>query len=170
MTGQLGTDPVTALQVVVATVGICLTLLVLVRLSGARSLATMSGTDVACVIALGAMVGRTTLLADPTLATGAIALVVLFGLQRLLARLERRPAWGRLLTRRPVVLVVDGEVRAEGLRRARMSDDDLRQRLRLAGAARRDEVRLAVLERTGQVSMVRGAAPEPWLLADLATE
>ncbi|MFC4942957.1 DUF421 domain-containing protein [Pseudonocardia sp. GCM10023141] len=170
MTGwdQLITDPATALHVAVATVGISLALLVLVRVSGQRGLAAMSGTDVACVIALGAVVGRTALLEVPTLVTGVIALTVLFGMQRLLAVLGRIPAWGRVLSRRPTVLMRDGRLCDDALRRSRVSENDLRQQLRLAGISHREQVRLAVLERTGQISVLRsGAEPERWLLSDL---
>lgn len=167
MIEQLGTDPATALQVVIATIGMVLTLLVLVRTGGQRSIATMSTVDVVCVIALGAVVGRAMLLAVPTLVTGVIALVVLFGFRRLLARLQRSRL-GALLSSRPVVLMVDGRVLDEAMRRSRVSEDDLRQRLRLAGVAARAQVRLAVLERTGQISVIAAAAGEcePWVRAD----
>jgi uncharacterized membrane protein YcaP (DUF421 family) len=170
VTGLLGIDLPTALAVVIATLGICLTLLVLVRVSGARTLATMSGADVACVIALGAVVGRTTLLAVPTLAAGVIALVVLFGLQRVLTWLERRQRWGRLLSRPPLVLMSRGGIRHDALERARLSHDDLRQCLRLSGVTHRDQVALVVLERTGQISVLCGADPEDWLIMDLADQ
>ena len=168
MTEQLGTDPVTALQVVIATVGMVLTLLVLVRVGGQRSLATMSAADLACVVALGAVVGRTMLLAVPTLVTGIIALVVLFGLRRLLARVQRSRV-GDLVAPRPVVLMADGRVLETAMRSARVTDDDLRQRLRLAGITTRTQVRLAVLERTGEISVIAAAAGEcePWMHEDL---
>ena len=171
MTGwhQLGTDTATAVQVVVSTIGIYLALVVLVRIGGQRGLVALSGADVACVIALGAVVGRTALLAEPTLVTGVIALVVLFGMQRLLTVLVRSTRAGRTLARRSIVLMRDGVVCQEGMRRARVSDDDLRQRLRLAGVAHRGQVRLAVFECTGQISVLRSDnEPEPWLLGDLA--
>lgn len=98
----------------------------------------------ACVIALGAVVGRTTLLAVPTLATGVIALVVLFVLRVLLSRLQHSRLHV-LLAPRPVVLIADGRICADAMRRAGVSDDDLRQRLRLAGITARSQVGLAVL-------------------------
>lgn len=168
VTSELGVDLPTAGLVVVATLGIYLTLLVCVRVSGQRSLSAMSATDVACVIALGAVVGRTTLLATPTLATGVIALVMLFAVQRSLALLRRSRVLSRILTREPVLLVRAGRVRTEGLRLARMSEDDLRQRLRVAGVARLADVGCVVLERNGVVSVLRaGPEPDEWVLADV---
>lgn len=166
----LGTDAITAVEVVVATVGIVLTLVVLVRIGGQRSLATMSAVDIACVVAVGAVAGRTTLLAVPSLATGVIALVVLFLLRHVLSRWEQRPTGRRLLARRPVVLVRDGRLQHEAMRAARISDDDLRQRLRLAGASGGGQVALAVLERTGQISVLISGPVDEWLLADLGCQ
>jgi uncharacterized membrane protein YcaP (DUF421 family) len=164
---DLGTDAITAAEVVVATVGVVLTLVVLVRISGQRSLATMSAVDIACVVAVGAVAGRTTLLAVPSLATGVIALVVLFLLRHVLSGLEQRAVGNRLLARKPVVLIRDGQLLPDAMRRSWISDDDLRQRLRLAGVADREDVRLAILERTGQVSIVRSEHVETWMLADI---
>jgi uncharacterized membrane protein YcaP (DUF421 family) len=167
MTELLGTDLATGVQVVIATVAIVLVMLVLVRVGGQRSLAAMTAADVACVSALGAVVGRTSLLAVPTLAAGVIALTVLVGLRHLLSALERGPRWLPVPRRGPVVVLRDGRLCPDELRRARLSDDDLRQALRLAGVVRRDEARLVVLERSGRISVMRGSEPEEWLLADL---
>lgn len=167
LTDRLGVDPGTAVAVVLATVGVYLALLVLVRLFGQRSLSSMSGTDVACVVALGAVIGRTTLLEVPTLGAGVIALSTLFVLQRLFLLGRRR--LGGVLSNEPAVLIEDGRVDVQALRRARVGEDDLRQRLRLAGVTRREDVALAVLERNGVISVLRTAGePDPWLTADLA--
>ena len=165
---RLGIDVATAGDVVVATVGICLTVLLLVRIAGQRSLTAMSATDAVCVIALGAVVGRTTLLAVPTLATGVIAVAVLFALRGLLTRATRVRVLSRLLTPGPVVLVRDGRVLPAALRRAGVHEDELRGHLRSAGVTGLDRVGLVVLERTGRLSVLpAGAAVDPWLLADL---
>lgn len=156
------------MQVVLATAAIYVTLTVLIRFGGQRSLFVLAGADVACVIALGAVVGRTALLAVPTLATGALALVVLFGLQRSVAMLERRPRLGPLVARGPVVLISDGLLHENAMRRSRVTPDELRQCLRIAGVTQRDQVRLAILERSGRISILRaGVELEPWLLEDL---
>jgi uncharacterized membrane protein YcaP (DUF421 family) len=153
---------------VLATAAIYLTFTVLVRVSGPRSLMTLAGADLACAISVGAVVGRTALLAVPTLVTGVLALVVLFGLRRVLGSIERHSSLGRLVARRPAVLMSAGRLHEEVLRRSRVTPDELRQSLRLAGITRRDQVGLVVLERSGRISVLRaGSEPEPWLLEDL---
>jgi hypothetical protein len=140
MWAELGVAPLTAVAVVISTVAIYVVFLVLVRLAGQRSLAAMSNYDVACAIALGAVVGRTTLLAEPTLGTGVIALVTLFAAQRLLGLAERHPLYGALFDRAPVLLMVGGEMRRAELRRARADWD-------IDGV--RDDVREYVVEHRG---------------------
>jgi uncharacterized membrane protein YcaP (DUF421 family) len=168
MWAELGVAPLTAVAVVISTVVIYVVFLVLVRLAGQRSLAAMSNYDVACAIALGAVVGRTTLLAEPTLGTGVIALVTLFAAQRLLGLAQRRPLYRALFDRSPVLLMVGGEVRTARMRRARVTEDELRQRLRLAGISRLEQVGCVVLERNGQISVLRrDAGLDPWLLGDV---
>lgn len=165
---QLGATPAVVVQVVLATAAIYLTFVILIRVGGQRSLVALAGTDMACVISLGAVVGRTALLAVPTLATGVVALVVLFGLQRVLAAFERRPRLEWLVARGPVVVMSDGSLHEAAMRRARVTPDELRQCLRVAGITHRNQVRLAVLERGGRISVIRsGEELEPWLLDDL---
>lgn len=169
MLDELTTTPSTAFQVVVATVVVYLVFLLLLRLTGHRTLATLSLPDVACVMALGAVVGRTALLAEPTLVTGLLALVTLLLLQWLMTRLQRRGPWRDRLHRSPVVLVRDGQLLPAALWRARVHEDDLRQALRAAGVATLAEVAYAVLEPTGRISVLRGPV-DAWLTADLTVD
>ena len=165
--GWLGLNLSVSLHVALATIGIYATLLVLVRIAGQRSLATMSGTDFACAVALGAVIGRTTLLGRPTLGAGVVALATLIAVRSLLAA-GRDWRLVQLLTPKPVILLVDGQPHLERMRRAGVSPDDLRQSLRLAGITRLDEVGRVVLESNGRLSVLRaGGELDHWLVEDL---
>src|SRR4051812_50140387 len=80
----------TALTVVVTTIGIYLAFIALVRITGPRALSSTSSFDFACVVAFGAILGRTALLTDPTLAIGVVALVSFLALQALRAGATER--------------------------------------------------------------------------------
>jgi len=165
---ELGASWAEVGRVVVSTVGIYLALVVLIRVVGQRSLASMSGFDVGCVVALGAILGRTALLETPTLLIGVVALVTFFVMQGCLGVLRQSRRFDRWVNRPPVLLVDDGRIDGAALRRAHVSEDELRQRLRLAGVRRLEEVGAVVLERNGVVSVLRrGADVDPWLLADV---
>ncbi len=168
MLQQLGVTWTVAAGVVIATVGIYLTFIALVRLAGQRSLASMSSFDFGCAVALGAVMGRTVLLATPTLASGVVALAALFAIQGALGALRRHRPADRLLNRPPVLLMAADRMLHQNLRRAHVTPDELRQRLRLAGITRLDQVRCAVLERNGTISVLRRDGDlDPQLVADV---
>jgi uncharacterized membrane protein YcaP (DUF421 family) len=165
---QFSINLVTALTVVVTTVAMYLSFVVLVRLVGPRSLTSTASFDFAAVVALGAVIGRTVLLADPTLAIGVVALVTLFVMQGVLGWLRQDPNVDRLVHRPPTLLVRDGVLLRANMRRVHVVEDEVRQAVRRSGARSLDEVRCVVLERNGAVSVVRSAEPvDPWVLEDV---
>jgi uncharacterized membrane protein YcaP (DUF421 family) len=168
MADQLGISPQRALLVVVATVVMYLALVLLVRLLGQRTLSSMSSFDLGCVIALGAVIGRTALLLEPTLLAGLIAMATLFATQVTLSLVRQSRRIDRLANRPPVLLMAGPTPLADNMRAAHVAEDELRQKLRLAGIRNRTEVRCVVLERNGAVSVVRHGEPhDPWLFSDV---
>ena len=93
----------------------------------------------------------------PTLGSG----FVLVTLHRILGYWSRRShAVGLLIKGRSDVIVRDGALDEAAARRNRLSEHDVLEDLRLNGnVADIRDVRLAVLERNGQVSVVRRAQP-----------
>ena len=168
MSDQFQISGATAATVVVTTVGIYLALVLLVRLLGPRSLTSMSSFDVASVVALGAVVGRTALLTDPTLMIGIIALGTFMVMQRLLGLVRENPRVDHLVNRSPELLMLDGVLLRGQMRKAHVVEEEIRQTLRRAGVHRLADVRCVVLERNGALSVVRADEPvDPWLLADV---
>jgi uncharacterized membrane protein YcaP (DUF421 family) len=160
----------TALTVVVTTVCIYLAFILLVRLVGSRALTSTSTFDFACIVAFGSILGRTVLLTDPTLAIGVVALATFLAAQGVMGLARQRPALDRWLNRAPVLLVADGALIRDNMRRAHVVDDEIRQAVRRAGARSLAEVRCVVLERNGALSVVRGEQPlDAWLLTDVDT-
>lgn len=159
----------TALTVVVTTIGIYLAFIALVRITGPRALSSTSSFDFACVVAFGAILGRTVLLTDPTLAIGVVALVSFLALQALLGLGRQNARLYRWLNPSPILLVADGELLSENMRRAHVVEDEVRQAVRRAGARSLSEIRCVVLERNGALSVVRSLdAVDPWLLTDVS--
>jgi uncharacterized membrane protein YcaP (DUF421 family) len=166
--GEMGATWDDLARAVISTVGIYLALVVLVRVIGQRSLSSMSSFDFGCVVALGAVLGRTVLLRDPTLLIGVVALTTFFVIQGVLGLLRRYRGFDRLINRSPVLLMSGDELQWDAMRRSHVSEDEMRQRLRLAGIRHRQEVQCVVLERNGNVSVIRrGEDVDPWLLSDV---
>lgn len=168
MAAQLGATWEQVVTVVVSTVVMYLVFIALVRLVGQRSLASMSSFDFACVVALGAVLGRSVLLEAPTLLIGIVALSTFFAVQGLLGMLRLHASIDRVLNRPAVLLMADGRFLDDNMRRAHVVEDEIRQKLRLAGIRHLAEVQCVVLERNGAVSVIRsGERVDPWLLSDV---
>lgn len=157
----------TVLTSVAATVVIYLALFSLVRVLGARTLANLSTFDFACMIAVGAVVGRTAVLSHPNLLTGIVALITLFSLQGVFGFARSRERGSRLVNPRPVVVVRDGAIDPAAMRRVRITEDEVRFAVRRAGLPGLAGVGLMVLEQNGTLSVVRAGEREAWLEADL---
>ncbi len=168
MSEQFEISSETAATVVVTTVGIYLAFIVLVRFVGPRSLSSLSSFDFACMIAFGAVLGRTALLAKPTLMIGLVALLSFFAMQGLLGFLRQNPRLDRWINRPPVMLVADGRLLPQNMRRTHVVEDEIRYVLRRHGVRRLEDVRCVVLERNGSLTVVPDSPDlDPWLLADV---
>lgn len=163
---QFRITPETALTVFVTTACMYLALVVLLRVVGPRSLASLAGFDFPAVVALGAVMGRTILLAEPTLMIGLVALVSLFIVQGALGAVRQDARFDRWVHRPPTVLVLDGELLTANMRRVHIVEEEIRQAVRRAGASSVAEISCIVLERNGALSVVRAGNPlDPWLLS-----
>ncbi|WP_246165480.1 DUF421 domain-containing protein [Arthrobacter yangruifuii] len=161
---NLGVSPSEALWVVVSALGIYTAFSLMVRGFGQRALASWSTLDHAIVLALGGVLGRVVLGYTPTLAAGIIGLATMFGMLRLEAYL-RRSRRGAYLTSRPILLMAGNEIIHDGLRKARIHEEELYFKLRQAGIRNLSEVAVAILEPTGEVSVLRrGELIDPLLL------
>ncbi len=123
------------------------------RLMLRRTIAEFTPFDWVTAVAVGAIVGRTATAADTSWLTGAAALVALIAAHDLVARLRFVP-WVRRLVDPPVrVLIRDGELDEANLRRCRLTHSDLEAILRQHGHQTPANVRLAVFETRGVVSV-----------------
>lgn len=163
---DLSADKAAAAAVTV--VCIYLAFVLFVRLTGPRSLTGLSSFDLACVIALGAILGRTALLENPSLGIGLVALATFMIIQGLLGWGRRFSIVDRAVNGSPTVLVREGALDEAQMRRAHVSEDDLRQALRRAGLGGLSQAAHVILERNGSLSVIATGVPvDPWLLADL---
>lgn len=157
------------LMVLLTTVGIYLSMIFLTRISGLRSFSKMSGFDFAVTVAIGSVLATTIVAEDPPLLQAAVGLAALYGIQMLVATLrERSGAVSAAVDNAPLLLMAGEDVLHENLRRARVTEADLRAKLREANVLRLEEVRAVVFESTGDVSVLHGPADgvglEPELL------
>ncbi len=152
-------------SIVLATVLMYLFLLVLLRTLGQRISANLSTYDVAAIVIVGAIAGRTTLGHTPTLTGGFVALITLFLVRSLLGKLQLTPRGDSLINNPPIVVMAGNTVFEDELHKARISEDELWMALRLAGVRNDDEIATVILEPNGSFSVLkRGVPVDPRLL------
>ncbi len=172
MLSQLGTTWNTIALVVISTVAVYLALILFSRIAGLRSFAEMTNFDLAATVIFGSMSATTAVSTSTSLAQGLVALAVLFVVQAVIAYVRRLKRVERVLDNRPLLLMDGTEVLTKNLALARMTDDDLRSKLRMAGVVRVEQVAAVVLETTGSVSVLtidhQGRSLDPALLQSVA--
>lgn len=127
-----------------------------------RTVAELAPFDLAAVIAVGAITGRTAT-GGNSIAVGLLAVVGLFAGHWLVSRLRRFRHVRRLVDHPTAVLVLDGKVRPEALRRSGLTQGDLAAALRSHGVRDLDDVAIAVFETRSGVSILRpGSLASLW--------
>jgi uncharacterized membrane protein YcaP (DUF421 family) len=132
------------------------------RIGKRRTVAELAPFDLAAVIAVGAITGRTAT-GGNSVATGAVAILGLFTGHWIVVRARRFRSMRRLVDHPTAVLVVDGKVQTAQLRRAGLTYADLEATLRNHGIRDLDEVAVAVFETRNGVSVLRpGSTAQLW--------
>jgi uncharacterized membrane protein YcaP (DUF421 family) len=135
---------------------IYLALLVGIRLTGQRQLGQMSAFDLVLLLIIANAVQNAMVGPDTTLTGGLVAAGVLLFWHQVIDRLRRSSrTFSRLLAGEGIILINYGAILEDHLRRAGVTRDELLQALREHGVPAIDQVRLAVLEPDGAVSVIR---------------
>ncbi|WP_207539547.1 DUF421 domain-containing protein [Sabulicella rubraurantiaca] len=128
--------------------------LVLIRVASKRFLSQATAFDVIVAIMLGSILSRAINGSAPFLPT-VLAAAALVALHWVLASLAVHTSIGTIFKGEPQLLIKDGEVQEEAMRRARITSADLDQALRInAKHTDRSKIRRAYLERNGSISVI----------------
>lgn len=133
------------------------TLILLLRVTGKRTLSKMNAFDLVVTIALGSTLATTILSKDVALLEGAIAFAVLIGLQYLVTwtsvRSKRLESW---VKSEPSLLFHDGAFLDRTMRKERVTEDEVRAAMRQAGHDDPQSVRSVVIETDSSLSVIAG--------------
>lgn len=142
-------------QFVLRAVAVYVVLLLLIRLSGKRTMGQFTPFDMLLIVLLGNAVQNALLGTDTSLAGGLLLAVTLIALNWLLGFITARSRRAeRVIEGEPVVLARDGKLFEHALKRELVSRADFDEALRQEGCAGISEVKLALLETNGQISVV----------------
>lgn len=130
-------------------------LVLLLRISGRRTLSKMNAFDLVVTIALGSTLASVLLNKDVTAAQGALAFALLIGMQFMVTWSSVRVSWvRRVVTGDSALLFYEGCFLREALLRARVTESEVRAAVRSNGLPTLDGVKAVVLETDGRFSVV----------------
>lgn len=131
-------------------------LIVFLRVSGKRTLTKLNAFDLVVTIALGSTLATVVLSKGVALADGLLAFALLIALQFAVTWSSvRSRRIRRFVTGEPVMLLHRGEFLPAAMRRARVTEDEVRSALRAAGLAELAGAEAVVLETDGSLSVVK---------------
>jgi uncharacterized membrane protein YcaP (DUF421 family) len=146
--------------------GALLWVTLLVRVVGLHSFSKMTSFDFVMTIAMGSLVASASQ-ADEigTFLQACAGMAGLFVIQFLINWF--RKIWngfGTIVLNKPLLLMRDGKIIKAALKESRVTESDLMSKLRVANVHDLSQVHAAVLETTGDLSIMHGDSFDPQLL------
>lgn len=142
-------------SIVARTVIVYGALLLGLRLAGKRELGQMTPFDLVVILLIANAVQNAMVGPDTSVTGGLIAAAVLIAVNYGVALARNRvPLLRRAVEGSPTLLINDGKFVEQNLRRERLDEDDVLMAIREHGVAEAKEVRMAVLETDGSISIV----------------
>lgn len=136
-----------ALMYLVAMVGL--------RAAHRRTVSQWTAIDFAAAVAIGAVMGRTAVASGQSFALGAVALVTFLVVHTVAVFLRFNPIFAKVTDHRVRVLVAHGRVRRRQLIICGITENDLLSQLRQGGIGDVRELRYALYETKGELTLVR---------------
>ena len=150
------TPELPVLEKIVRAAAVYFFLLVALRLTGKRQLGQMSSFDLVVLLIISNIVQNAMIGNDNSVTGGFIGAATILVLNYAVARLVIASKKAeRLVEGAPTLLIHNGKVIEQNLRRELLSRDELMAALRRQGILSIEEVRVALLEETGAITAVK---------------
>lgn len=136
-------------------------IIIILRISGKRTLSQMNAFDFIITVALGSTLATAMLSKDTPLVEGLAGLGLLVLLQFLVSwTYVRFPFFARLIKSEPRLLFYEGEFKNKALKEERIEQEELLQAARNQGILSLDQINAIVLETNGQFSIIKNASQQ----------
>ncbi|HKY32936.1 MAG TPA: YetF domain-containing protein [Candidatus Polarisedimenticolia bacterium] len=144
------------MDAVLRAVAIYTILMVIFRISGKRSLGQITTFDFVLLLIIAEAVQQGLSWQDYSLTGAFLLIVTLVGIDIGLSLLKRRaPSFEKWFEGVPLIIVENGRAIEERMKKARVDEDDVLAAAReLRGLERMDQIRYAVLERSGHITII----------------
>lgn len=131
-------------------------LVLLLRISGKRTLSKMNAFDLVVTVAFGSTLASVLTSRNVSLVQGVIALGLLILLQLVCTFFAVRfPSFQKLIKAQPTLVFFQGRFLRDELRRQRITEEEILAAMRQKGVADPDEVDAVVIEGEGSLSVLK---------------
>jgi uncharacterized membrane protein YcaP (DUF421 family) len=138
-----------------------ISLVLLLRISGNRTLSKLNAFDFIVTIALGSTFGSFILNKEISLAEGVMGFIVLIGMQHIVSWLTiRSTTIKRIVKSEPSLLYYNQEYLVDSMKRSRIAKSEIEQSVRNQGHATLENVEAVVLETDGSLSIISKSEKE----------
>ena len=143
-------------------------LVLLLRISGKRTLSKWNAFDLIVTVAFGSTLATALLSSQTTVSQAVLAFGLLILLQWSITALSvRSRTFERFVKARPRLLVFEGALQTDALREERVTESEIRATLRGRGITALEDVQAVVLETDGSFSVVRERGTSSYALLDV---
>ncbi len=141
---------------VLRAITIYVVLMILFRISGRRSISQITTFDFVLLLIISEATQNALIGNDYSMTNGFLVILTLVGLDILLSLWKRRsPTIEKLLDGVPLVVVENGQPLRDRMNKARIDENDVLTAAReLQGLERMEQIKYAVLERNGGISII----------------
>jgi uncharacterized membrane protein YcaP (DUF421 family) len=130
-------------------------LLLAIRIFGRRELGQLTAFDIIVLLTLSNILQNSMIGNDNSVTGGMVGAGVLLSANLVLAFVvSRRPHVERVIEGEPRILIHDGKIRAEAMRRELLTEQDLLSAVHREGIERIEDVHLAISEPNGMISII----------------
>jgi len=163
----------TVMLISASAIGIYLAIILLTRIIGKRSFSKMSSFDFAMTVAVGSIVATTILSSSVKLIEGLVGLTMVYVLQISIALARRNKTVQNIVDNSPLLLMDGEKIISSNLRKARVTEGDLRSKLREANVTQLSQFKAVIFETTGDISVLHkkdDSTLDLWIMKDVKRE
>ena len=145
------------LDIVIRSAAVYLFMVIALRIFGKKELSQLNTADVILILLISNSVQNAMVGNDTTLWGGLAAATILFGINFILKKLIfRYKKFSDLMLEKPEILIHNGTLDFKNLSKLDITSDELKEAMREHGVEYFKEVKLAMLEIDGNISIISG--------------
>lgn len=144
-------------DIIIRSASVYLFMLIALRIFGKKELSQLNTADVILILLISNSVQNSMVGSNISLLGGLAAASVLFSVNFVLKKLMYRSKWfSDFMQEKPEILIHDGKIDFKALSKLNITSDELQEAMREHGVEHFAEVKLAILEIDGNISIISG--------------